>query len=104
MYSCYICKRLAKPKQSRLLFTIYREVPTVGTYDHKTHQMIRGTRKEIAKEIPVCRRCKSLLDAGAGLDRLIRMLRPKGQYREPLERMFPKPQRIDRVKPVNGRE
>lgn len=61
MYRCSTCGACSKAGQSRLLHIIYREIPVVRVL---AGERIVGSRREIAREMPVCRSCKFLLDKG----------------------------------------
>ena len=80
-YRCQICKKNVGPRIPRLLHVIYRTVerpqrfarPAVIQTAEKDGQPFRVvsqppvslSRKEIAREIPVCEECKARLDEEA---------------------------------------
>lgn len=83
MYRCSICKECSEPGQPKLLHTIYREVPAVlrrTSPDHTGKAYEEGTRKEIARELPVCVKCHKRLEAGVTLGELSLVYRPKNQF------------------------
>lgn len=56
MYRCSFCRDCVGPNIGLLRHVVSRTV--------KDPRAKKGTRTEIAKEIPVCKGCKSLLDSG----------------------------------------
>lgn len=60
MYRCSLCDHQSEPGQPRLLHVIHRTVQDRGPH-----------RLEIARELPVCPRCKARLNAGEPLSRLL---------------------------------
>lgn len=57
MYRCELCRKVSKPHESRLLHVVERTVPG------RNGKM----RQEIAREIPVCKSCKNMLEGGASV-------------------------------------
>lgn len=63
-YRCEICQAKCPPSQPRLVHIIYREKVALRLGQP-------CIRKEIAREVPVCGRCKAALDQGTALAELI---------------------------------
>lgn len=64
MYRCSVCDKTSKPRQGLLRYVIYRDVPCRAVVGGEA---VETTRKEIAREIPVCEGCLKHLSTGAPL-------------------------------------
>jgi len=78
-YRCSICLDVSPPGAPRLLHIEYRSVhfnrPSMVTTSRgdRTVTHTPDIRQEIAREVPVCKRCKKLLDSGeVTFDRLVK--------------------------------
>lgn len=65
VYRCNVCGVCSEARQPRILHVIHREVPYSVLTVH--HGRKSGMRKEIARELPVCKSCKTQLDRGVPL-------------------------------------
>jgi hypothetical protein len=79
MYRCGLCGHCSQPNQPRLLHVVERMVPEgyqVHKYRHGggTYSVKSPPRKEIAREIPVCRECSSLLQEGLTVRQVAEMM------------------------------
>lgn len=96
MYRCGICGSCSQPRQPRHLHVIYRDKPNVVVAGGKE---VTSTRKEIAREIPVCPDCKLDLNSGVSVESLISYYSPE---LTPPVAMKPAPQLVNHIAPSSG--
>lgn len=73
MYRCEICHSISKPGQPKLIHNLYKPRVVKQAWHRRFHgpsgkfrmeQEVQSIPPQIDREIPVCRSCKSDLDAG----------------------------------------
>lgn len=84
-YRCNICSAACPHGQARIVHTVYRDVTeTRYLRGNPTLDIPPGTttiaRQEIAAEIPVCRGCKTALEAGHSVGYLRSLSLPPAVY------------------------
>jgi len=76
-YRCNVCLDVSPPGMARIIWTEYREVHStrqetaVNSDGVKKMLQVPYTRREISREVAVCKRCMDALDSGITLPDLI---------------------------------
>lgn len=65
-YRCEICNDVVKAGQPKLRHTVWREVPT-GRFVEVGRAWNEVTRREVARELALCRECHALASRGISL-------------------------------------
>lgn len=60
MYVCQTCGHVSEPKEKRKVYTLYRVV----------RSPFGKECRQVEREVPVCARCKRMLEGGMSLDEL----------------------------------